>query len=197
MQTEKPTHTDQKYIEALINNNVVLIKELYQKWGPEVRNFVIKNNGTAEDAKDIFQETIAAVLLKIRKEKFTLTVPLGGYLYFIYRAKWFNKLSKNKKEPVTIEDINRYTNETATNQPAEETQLLELRLKIYKACFKKLSEKCQQILNAKYSEGLRSNVVMQQLQLPSIGAVNKKMFDCRENLRKLIMKHPQFKDLND
>lgn len=192
----KSPHADQKYIDALLNSNVDLIKEIYQKWGPEVRNFVIKNNGTAEDAKDIFQETIAAVLLKIRKEKFILTVPFGGYLYFIYRAKWFNKLSKNKKEPVIIDDINRYTNETDTNQPGEATKLLELRLEIFKACFEQLSEKCQQVLNAKYSEGLRSNVVMQQLQLPSIGAVNKKMFDCRENLRKLITKHPLFKNLN-
>lgn len=192
----KPVHNDQKYIEALLHNDVVLIKEIYQKWGPEVRNFVVKNNGKPEDAKDIFQETIAAVLLKVRKEKFTLTVPLGGYLYFIYRAKWLNKLSKKKKEPVTIEDLSRYTNETYTNQVSEETKLLELRLNVFMACFEKLSTLCQKILNAKYEKGLKAIDVMEQLLLPSVGAVNKKMFDCRESLRKLILKHPKFNDLN-
>lgn len=192
----KPTHTDQKYIEALLNNDVVLIKDMYRKWGPEVRNFIVKNNGSKEDAKDIFQETIAAVLLKIRKEKFTLTVPLGGYLYFIYRSKWFNKLSKNKKTPVTIEDLSRYTNEANNNEFAEEINVLELRSNIYKACFEKLSQLCQKILNAKYEKSLKAKEVMLQLELPSVGAVNKKMFDCRENLRKLITEHPGFNNLN-
>jgi len=192
----KPTHADQKYIEALLNNDVVLIKEIYQKWGPEVRNFVIKNSGQANDAKDIFQETIVAVLLKVRKGNFRLVAPLGGYLYHVYRAKWFNELSKKKKEPVTIKDISRYINETEAIQLAEETILLELRSNVLKACFVKISELCQKVLNEKYGKNLKAINIMQQLQLPSVGAVNKKMFDCREGLRKLIIKHPSFKDLN-
>jgi len=192
----KPTHADQKYIEALLNGDELLISEIYKKWGPEARRFVIKNSGNPEDAKDIFQETIAAVLLKVRKEKFRLTVPLGGYLYFIYRAKWFNKLSKKKKEPVIIEDISRYTNEATDDRFANETNLLQLRSTIYKACFDELAALCKNILTAKYEKGLKAIEIMKLLGLPSVGAVNKKMFDCRANLYKLIIKHPSFKDLN-
>jgi len=191
----KPVHSDQKYIEALSNNDTDLIEEIYQKCGPEVRNFIIKNNGTAEDAKDIFQETLATVLLKTRKDKLELTVPLGGYLYFIYRSKWFNKLSKNKKEHVIIEDLKRYSNETTANQ-SEEANLLEQRLNVLKSCFAELSEQCQNILNAKYKKSLKAVEVMELMQFPSTGAVNKKMFDCRLNLHKLFMKHPSYRDLN-
>ncbi len=189
-------HTDQKYIEALLQNDEPLIREIYQKWGPEVRNFVLKNNGTVEDAKDIFQESMAALLLKIRKEKFTLTVPLGGYLYFIYRSKWFNKLAKNKKEPVMIKELSGYKYSSDDFQWADETNLLHLRSTIFKACFEQLKEVCQKILSAKYEEGLKGIQVMEKYNIPTLGAVGKRMFDCREQLRRIIIKHPQFDELH-
>lgn len=193
---EKPTHPDQKYIEALLHNDESQIREIYKKWGPEARNFVLKNKGTPEDAKDIFQETIAALLIRIRKKKFTLTVPLGGYLYFIYRSKWFNKLAKNKKNPVTINDLEGYKNDNYPETDLSEINLLELRTNILKTCFEQLSERCKNILNGQYEEGLKGAEIMEKYKLPSIGAVRKGMYDCRESLKKLMMKHPNFKELN-
>jgi len=196
MPEEKTAHPDQKYIEALLVDDRKLIKEIFKKWGPEARNFVIKNSGTPEDAKDIFQETIAALLLRVRKEKFTLTVPLGGYLYFIYRSKWFNKLAKNKKNPVTINDLQGYTGKSISETQAAEINLLEFRSNIIKACFKQLSERCKNILNAQYYEKLKGVTIMERYNFPSIGAVRKAMYDCRERLEKLMRKHPDFKNSN-
>jgi len=189
-------HKDQKYIEALLNNDEPQIREIYKKWGPEARNFVLKNKGTPEDAKDIFQETIAALLIRIRKKQFTLTVPLGGYLYFIYRSKWLNKLAKNKKNLVTIKDLEGYKDDNHLETDLSEINLLEMRSTIFKTCFEQLSERCKNILNGRYEDGLKGAEIMKKHELPSVGAVRKAMYDCRENLKKLMVKHPGFKELN-
>ena len=100
-------HADQKYLTALIENNGPLVREIYQQNADDIRRFVVRNSGTIEDAKDIFQEALVD-LLKIASKGFILTRPLKGYLFGICRNKWMDKLktkSKNKtKTGVTILD---------------------------------------------------------------------------------------------
>ncbi|MBD0288460.1 MAG: sigma-70 family RNA polymerase sigma factor, partial [Flavisolibacter sp.] len=51
-------HPDQKYIDALLTNNVKLIGELYQKCFPLIRNMVLENSGTQTNAADLFQDAL-------------------------------------------------------------------------------------------------------------------------------------------
>jgi len=101
-------HEDQKYIEALLNNNSILIEEIYKKWGPDVKKFVLKNSGSVEEANDLFQESLEIVLHKARADDFVLSVPFGGFLYFVYRNNWFNKLKRKKKKALIIADLKLY-----------------------------------------------------------------------------------------
>jgi len=196
MGIEKPTHPDQKYIEGLLNEDRNLIKEIYKKWGPEARNFVLKNNGTPEDAYDVFQDTIIAVLSKVRKEKFNLYVPLGGYLYWIYRSKWINKINKSGKNQVMIRDLMRYKDNRDFLTQVNGLTQSEVGFKILKDCFAKLAKRCQEILNAQYYEKLKGEEIEKKFEFPSIGSVRKAMYDCREKLKKWILEHPEFKESN-
>jgi len=73
-------HADQKYIDALIKG--------------DCKKFVLKNSGSVGDATDVFQETLIAVLSKVKTKPFVLTVPLGAYLYRVYKNKWIDELRK-------------------------------------------------------------------------------------------------------
>lgn len=188
----KSAHADQKYIEALLNNDTVLIKEVYQKLGPEVRNFVLKNSGSLQDAKDIFQETIAGILLNVRKEKFTLTVPFGGYAYRIYRNKWIDELKKRGRKKVTINDLERYKNNIDPFIETFERDFSEIRFDILSECLKKLSDRYQNIIKAYYYDKLKGEEIKNKFKFPSVGAVRKAMYDCRENLKKCMLQHPDF-----
>lgn len=188
-------HEDQKYIEALNNNNSVLIEEIYQKWGPDVKNFVLKNNGSVEEANDLFQECLEIVLQKVRAENFVLTVPFGGFIYFVYRNNWLNKLKRKKKKSLIIDDLKLYSNESDSKIVADEIELFEKRADVFYNCFEKLSDKCKAILNARYKTKMDSKQMMEFFKISSISSVNKGMFDCRKHLKKIIIEHPEFKDL--
>jgi len=99
-------HADQKYIEALLQEDVTIITEIYQKWGPECRRFVLKNNGNVQDADDLFQESLLTILRKAKLEDLELKVPFGGYLYFLYRNKWIDILRKRKNNLLRIQELN-------------------------------------------------------------------------------------------
>ena len=55
MQDKDTPHPDQKYIEALLNNDSRLINEIYAKYSHRITSFVRANNGSAKDAGDVGQ----------------------------------------------------------------------------------------------------------------------------------------------
>jgi len=90
------THPDQKYIDALLSNDGVLLNELYQKFSGKVKSMVLQNNGTEIDAADIFQDALLSVYHKAKTNGFALTCPLEAFLYRICKNKWMNKPGKRK-----------------------------------------------------------------------------------------------------
>jgi len=189
-----PKHSDHKYIEALKNNNTALIDEIYQKWFPEVKNYVIKNNGDVNDAADLFQEGLMAILRKARKDDFVLSVPFGGYFYFIYKNKWIDKLRKNKTMKVINDEEERYKDEVAAKTMAEQTVEQDDRYQLYKICFKKLTEACQEVLRLTF-EGFTPQTIMEKLKFATVNSANQRIHRCRGNLHKLIKSHPNYSNL--
>ena len=54
-------HEDHRFIVALRQGDDLLINELYKDLSPKVIRWVLNNNGSISDAKDIFQDAIIAV----------------------------------------------------------------------------------------------------------------------------------------
>lgn len=61
MDNSSSAHTDQRYIEALLANDSVGIREIYERFAGRIAVFVRQNNGSTDDAKDIFQEALVAI----------------------------------------------------------------------------------------------------------------------------------------
>lgn len=80
--------------------NTKAFAKLYQYYYGFVENYVCKNNGTKEDAQDIFQETLIVFLEKLKKDDFYLTASLKTYIIAISKNMWLNSLRKNKKTTV-------------------------------------------------------------------------------------------------
>ena len=188
----KSPHTDQKYIDALLNNDASLIEEIYKQHHKEVLNFVKKNNGNEQDADDLFQESLMAIIRRARKGDFVLTVPFGGYFYFIYKGKWLDRLRKSDRDRVIKEDAGRYSEESQTF--ALETTVQEDRFQLYKRCFEQLSENCSQLLRLTF-EKLSRKDIMERLGYATENSVNQRIHRCRGSLQKLIKQNPAYATL--
>src|SRR5437764_1435587 len=101
-------HSDQKYIDALLNNDTVLLGELYQKLSGKIKWMVLQNNGSEAEAADIFQDALLSIYDKAKNNNFTLTCPLDAFIYLICKNKWINELNKRKTRKVTFTDTEGY-----------------------------------------------------------------------------------------
>ena len=61
-----------------------------------VRNFVINNSGTEEDAEDIFQDTIIAIIFKAKANGLKIKHTFESYFIKACKNQWFKKLASRK-----------------------------------------------------------------------------------------------------
>ena len=84
----------QEIIDGILNGSSVVLDRLYQLYFPMVVKLVTRNNGTEDDAKDIFQEALMVLYDKIQRKDLTLSSSFKTYLYaatIAFTLKRFHK----------------------------------------------------------------------------------------------------------
>lgn len=97
MQQNIPLQPD--IILKLKANDERTLRSLYIDNYPKIERFILENNGTRDDAKDIYQEAFIAVWRSIQADKasFTGLDKLQGYIYRVAQYKWTDQLRSQKK----------------------------------------------------------------------------------------------------
>ncbi len=62
-----------------------------------VQAFIVNNNGSYDDARDVFQEAMITLYDKAKSDSFVLTSQIKTYLYSICRRLWLKRLQQMGK----------------------------------------------------------------------------------------------------
>ncbi len=128
--------TDKEIIYYLQHNKYSSsLKGLYQFF-PLVKKHITNNNGTNDDAQDIFQDVLVILYKKANLPDFMLTGDLKSYILAISKRCWYSELRQRKKLPMNNTDI----------EITEELQEDEEQMKVADAAFSLLGKKCKQLL---------------------------------------------------
>jgi|GEM_PF-2739869 len=92
---------DEEIVSAVLKGGPILnevMKCLYKKSGIKgrVEQYVLSNNGSTQDAEDVYQEGICALIINIRSHKYKGHASIRHYLYKICVNTWLKRLYKNK-----------------------------------------------------------------------------------------------------
>ena len=179
---ERQPHQDQRYIEALLNNDERLIREIYEQHSQAILRYVHQNNGNEEDARDLFQQVLIAVLRRARQGDFTLTCPFGGYLFIVCKSLWINELEKRKRHRVTSLDDDGYNKEAGedTFAQAEETLSENQKFERYQQALDSLGEDCRQLIKLPLKGHSLSEVA--ELMGITYGYARKRRCQCMDKL---------------
>ncbi len=191
MGNTKP-HADQKYIDALLQNDTVILTEIYQKFAPKVIGYIKKNSGNETQAKDIIQETLIALYKQAKEKGLKLTCPFDAYFFLLCKRKWINELKKKSNKEVTInEGVVSIDDESA--RFAEETALFEAKHELFTEMFDQLGKACKELLKATFT--IKSMEEVAQKLGQSYGYVRKKKSLCIGQLTQLVQEAPKFNQL--
>lgn len=180
----KKVHEDQRYVIALVNNDAVLVNEIYKKCAAKVKSFVLFNNGSADDAADVFQEALVDIYNQAKYKNLQLTCPFEPFLLLVCKRKWLNELKKKSNSPVTNSQDDLLHIGEDTFEQAEVLETQKEQSAIFLKAFEKLGERCREIITWSL-KGEAQEKVAQTLGV-TYGYLRKKKSECMASLVKLI-----------
>lgn len=170
-------------LRLLRNNDEKALSLLYQKNYPAVEKYVCENNGSEDEARDVYQESFIAVWRSIQAGKFETgnAHSIDGYLYQVSKYKWIDQLRRQKRKPVV--SLDQDSEEWAADNDAatfEESQIIEIQKH-----FDKLGSACRDMLTRFYYRRQNIRTIATELGYTEPTAKNNK-YRCLQKLRELI-----------
>ena len=176
-------------IKAIKSNDSVALKSLYASNYYKIECLVLKNSGTKDHAKDVYQEAFICVWKNIKNDSF---VPqnesaLQGYLYQIARNKWMDVLrSKQFKKTVHVSKLEYFEPADHGIEKNDDDIFKEQRIVDIMTVFKSMGSPCKELLTTFYFEKKSLRDIADDLQIEENTARNKK-YRCMEKLRELVL----------
>lgn len=174
-------------IKAIKANDNSTLQSLYNSNYFKVETLVLKNNGSVEQAKDIFQEAFIILWKNIKQDKF---VPesksaINKYLYTIAKNKWMGYLRSNAyKKTVSQTDFPESKSSKLHIHPSTENHEFEQNLTKVMTAFEHLGEPCKSLLKAFYFDKKSMKDLAHELNMNTASVKNKK-YRCMQRLREL------------
>lgn len=88
----KADNNQQALLQGLAVHDKKAIETIYRENYNMVQSLIINNNGTSEDAKDIFQEAMIVLFEKVQTGHFELSCQIRTFLYSVSRRLWLKRL---------------------------------------------------------------------------------------------------------
>lgn len=173
-------------IHAIKSNNSIAMKAFYVANYPKIEILVLKNSGSVEHAKDVYQEAFITVWKHVKNDTFIPQneTALEGYLYRIAKNKWTDVLrSKTFK---SSRSLNSETLTIVRNEDEETDDLKDEKLKTTMDAFKNLGQPCKQLLSTFYFDKKSLKDIASELNIEETTARNKK-YRCMEKLRAMVI----------
>ena len=175
------------FLEGLINNDIIVVKEIYRQSFYKVKHFVINNKGQREDAEDIFQMALMQLAVRYKKERFIIKTHFEAYLFTVCKNLWRRELNKSKNW-VTKSDFSELNHE---NEDIALATLEQKRWELLTESLEKISENCNKVLKLYFSK-MPYNKIMKQLNYNSENVVRQRVYKCKNKLIDLVKKDERF-----
>jgi len=174
---------EQLLLRGLANNDSKAIDTIYKDNFNMVQAFILNNNGTYDDARDIFQEAMIALYEKAKSESFVLTCQIKTYIYSICRRLWLKRLQQQGKFVVQSESLE----ETVSVE--EDLEIHEKRnadFVIMERAMNSLGEPCKSLLEAYYINKKGMTEISAAFGYTNADNAKNQKYKCLMRLKKLF-----------
>lgn len=184
---------DADLIESLKSDRTTdqAIRSLYRDHYESLSWYVMNNNGSEQDAEDIFQEVMISFIDLVRKNRFRGESSIRTFLFSMNRHHWLNELKRRGRAMVREEKYERMQDRVA-DDPGAMMAGRESGKEIM-ALVEQLGESCKKILLLFYFEELSMREILEQMHYENEQVVRNKKYKCIKQLEKLINSDPPLK----
>lgn len=181
----KQESNEKALLLGLARNEKKAVETIYRENYNMVQGLIINNNGSADDAKDIFQEAMIVLYEKARSGSFELNCQIKTYVYSVCRRLWLKRLQQANRfteigdsEPVVPveDDIEDHTKRNA------EFEMMD-------KAIGGLGEPCKSLLEAYYLQKKNMQEIASSFGYTNAENAKNQKYKCLMRLKKIFFTH--------
>lgn len=170
-------------LEGLANSDRKAVETIYEEHFNLIQALIINNNGSSDDAKDIFQEAIIVLYEKLKSGGFELNCQIKTFLYSVARRLWLKRLQQqnrysspgdNMEAVVSVED-----EIDAHDQRNAEYEMME-------QAINHLGEPCKSLLEAYYLQKKNMQEIAAGFGYTNADNAKNQKYKCLMRLKKIF-----------
>ncbi|WP_256012458.1 RNA polymerase sigma factor [Desertivirga xinjiangensis] len=175
--------TDSEVILGILNGSKDVLETVYKAYFPMILQLVVMNNGTDDDAKDIFQESVIVLYDKVKSGNFELNSKLKTFIYSVSRRLWLkrlNQLSRNAGRISDFEDV------LPVEQDMERHEEKDLQFRQMESALMHLGEPCKTIIEDFYINNKSMQEICAKFGYTNADNAKNQKYKCLQRLKKLF-----------
>jgi RNA polymerase sigma factor (sigma-70 family) len=133
-------------LKGLAGNDKKAIETIYKQNYNMVQALIINNNGSSDDAKDIFQEAMIVLYQKVQSGSFELNCQIKTFVYSVCRRLWLKRLMHQNRFVLSEDGLQT----VAVDDDVEEHEKRNAAFNVMEKAMSGLGEPCKSLLEAYY-----------------------------------------------
>jgi RNA polymerase sigma factor (sigma-70 family) len=187
-------YSDEQILKGILRHDNLILQYIYKQYYYNINYFIRKNQGSEDDASDIFQEAIIIIYRKIKENDLIFEKSsFKGYLFSVCRFLWLKQLEKRRVEKEKLNDSLPYQEDLYDDNLNELAEKNE-RYGLYQKHFGTLSTDCQKLLQL-FFEKVSLKEIAKVMGYKSEKYAKKRKFKCKELLISRIKQDAEFKKI--
>ncbi len=182
----KPEDNEKNLLTGLARNEKAAVEQIYKDNYGLIQSLIINNNGSVDDARDVFQEAMIVLYEKTRSGTLELNCQIRTYLYSVARRIWLKKLQQQSRY---TGDLNTNENLVPVEDDLEEHQRRDQEFGMMETAILGLGEPCRGLLEAFYLHRKNMQEIARDFGYTNAENAKTQKYKCLMRLKKLFFTH--------
>jgi RNA polymerase sigma factor (sigma-70 family) len=148
-----------------------------------VQTFIISNNGSYDEARDIFQEAMIALYEKAQTESFVLTCQIKTYVFSICRRLWLKRLQQLGRFTQQVDSMEETV---AVEEDLVTHEKRNAEFVIMDRALNSLGEPCKSLLEGYYLKKMDMAALANEFGYTNADNAKNQKYKCLMRLKKLF-----------
>jgi len=188
----KAESNEKALLQGLAHSDKKAVETIYKSHYNMVQSLIINNNGSADDAKDIFQEAMIVLYEKVRAGGFELNCQIKTYVYSVSRRLWLKRLQQMSRYAPALQSME---NSVPVDDEMEQHEKINDEFQAMEKAIGSLGEPCKSLLEAYYFQKKNMHEIAAGFGYTNADNAKNQKYKCLMRLKKIFF--AQYKNGDD
>lgn len=177
-------YSEEEYIKAIRSNDDSGLSILYKLHFPLILNFILNNNGSEEEARDVYQDAIIILVDNLKRKSFKLECKIKTYIYSVCRRLWLTELRHKGNFIGGLREVESFIE--IKEDEVENFEENERKFRIMDESLIELGEPCRTILKDFYLNRISMLEIKDKMGYTNTDNAKNQKYKCLQRLKKIF-----------